>query len=327
MSQAELSPIPTRCEPLPDNIRSIQPGGGICSSVEQAWGRVRRWCLRRLRPGYVRQMAELRRGDERGAPHEILDPRDLKFCRNQCDVHWAPEHDRFQWRSCLPFARWALAELQLIGWPLAIATVGLACLAYPWKLIAIVPAILLALVVYFFRDPPREIPKGQGLVVAPADGRIVELSRVALDPFVGGPALRIGIFLSIFNVHINRAPLQSRVIRLEYRPGAFLNALDPQSAVRNEAMWIGLEEVTLPHRRFVVRQISGMIARRIVCALRPGEVIERGEKFGMIKFGSRTELILPAEGFTPQVSLGDKVRAGSHILGRWDSRQCSKEGA
>jgi phosphatidylserine decarboxylase len=259
-------------------------------------------------------MAERREGDERGA----LDPRDLKWCRNQCDVYWAPQHDPFQWRSRLPLARWALAELQLIGWPLALATAGLAFLAFPWKLIAVAPAVLLALVVYFFRDPRRQIPQGHGLIVAPADGRIVELSHVALDPFVGGPALRIGIFLSIFNVHINRAPLRSRVIRLEYRPGAFLNALDPQSAVKNEAMWIGLEDVSPPRRRLVVRQISGMIARRIVCVLRPGEVLERGEKFGMIKLGSRTELILPADGFTPQVTLGDKVRAGSDVLGRWE---------
>ncbi len=106
--------------------------------------------------------------------------------------------------------------------------------------------------------------------------------------------MRIGIFLSIFNVHLNRAPLRARVIKLHYSPGEFLNAMNPESAIRNENLWIGLEQEDSPHRRIVVRQIAGLIARRIVCGLRPGEVVERGAKFGMIKLGSRTELILPA---------------------------------
>ncbi len=113
---------------------------------------------------------------------------------------------------------------------------------------------------------------------------------------MGGPAVRIGIFLSIFNVHLNRSPLAARVIALRYSPGEFLNALRPESALRNENMWIALEEDAPPYRRLVVRQISGAIARRIVCDLRPGEVIARGHVFGMIKLGSRTELILPARG-------------------------------
>ena len=122
---------------------------------------------------------------------------------------------------------------------------------------------------------------------------MVEITRLAHDEFIGGPAVRIGIFLSIFNVHLNRAPAESRVIALRYSPGEFLNALNPESAIRNENTWIGLEEESPPHRRMVVRQISGAIARRIVCDLRPGEVLARGQKFGMIKLGSRTELIIP----------------------------------
>ena len=122
---------------------------------------------------------------------------------------------------------------------------------------------------------------------------MAEITRLAHDEFIGGPAVRIGIFLSIFNVHLNRAPAESRVIALRYSPGEFLNALKPESAMRNENTWIGLEEESPPHRRMVVRQISGAIARRIVCDLRPGEVLGRGQKFGMIKLGSRTELILP----------------------------------
>ena len=141
---------------------------------------------------------------------------------------------------------------------------------------------------------------------------------LAHDEFIGGPAVRIGIFLSIFNVHLNRCPAESRVIALRYSPGEFLNALNPQSAVRNENTWIGLEEETPPHRRLVVRQISGAIARRIVCDLRPGEVLARGQKFGMIKLGSRTELIIPdTDDLTIEVAIGQRIRAGTTVMARY----------
>ena len=171
----------------------------------------------------------------------------------------------------------------------------------------VVPATLLGLVVYFFRDPPRGVPTDAGLILSPADGKIAEITRLDRNEVTGGPAVRIGIFLSIFNVHINRAPMESRVIELRYCPGEFLNALRPESAWRNENTWIGLEEESPPHRRLVVRQISGQYARRIVCNLRPGEVVARGHKFGMIKLGSRTELILPdSEDLTIEVKVGQK---------------------
>jgi phosphatidylserine decarboxylase len=130
--------------------------------------------------------------------------------------------------------------------------------------------------------------------------------------------VRIGIFLSIFNVHINRAPVESRVIELRYNPGLFLNAIRADSAWRNENTWIGLEEESPPHRRLVVRQISGQFARRIVCGLRSGEVVPRGHKFGMIKLGSRTELILPySEALKIEVKVGQKVKAGATIMAKW----------
>ena len=200
-----------------------------------------------------------------------------------------------------------------MGWPLAAAMVAAGY--FHWWL-AILPAVPLALIVYFFRDPPRRIPQEPGLIVSPADGTIAEVTRVEHDEFIGGPAVRIGIFLSIFNVHINRAPLACRAVALRYSPGEFLNALRPESAVRNENMWIGLEEESPPHRRLAVRQISGAIARRIVCDLRPGEALQRGEKFGMIKLGSRTELILPdVEGLSVDAAVGRRVRAGSDRVG------------
>jgi phosphatidylserine decarboxylase len=302
-------------QPLPENFVSVQPGGGVCYRIELAWGRWRRWWLRRIRPGYVRRMAELRQGNCDGAPHEILDPRDLKFCRNRCQCEWAPHDDPFGWRERLPFARWGLAELQLMGWPLLalIAALGY----FGWWYLVPIPGAVLALVVYFFRDPSRRVPQQPGIVVSPADGKVVEITHLEHDEFIGGPAVRIGIFLSIFNVHLNRAPLAARVIALRYSPGGFLNALKPESATQNENTWIGLEEESPPHRRMIVRQISGAIARRIVCAARPGEVLARGQKFGMIKLGSRTELILPDEkGLTIEVPIGRRVKAGVTLMAR-----------
>jgi phosphatidylserine decarboxylase len=166
------------------------------------------------------------------------------------------------------------------------------------------------------------------MLISPADGTIAEVVDLEHDEFIGGPAVRIGIFLSIFNVHINRSPTSARVIQMRYSPGLFLNAMRPDSALRNENLWIGLEEEAAPHRRIIVRQIAGLFARRIVCNLRPGEVIERGHKFGMIKLGSRTELILPREeGLQVEVRTGEKVKAGSSVMARYAAGRTSSPSA
>jgi phosphatidylserine decarboxylase len=315
MSEIQTVPLRARSEPTPANIKSTQPGGGKCFSLELAWGRLRRWYLKTFRRGYVRRIAELRRGSVDGCPVEVLDPRDLKYFKNQCEAHWAPGDDPFRWREAIPFARWGLCELVVMGLPLLVATIALA-LSTVWYL-AFAPAIPLALVVWFFRDPPRAIPQQAGLIVSPADGKLVEITPLEHHDFIGGPAVRIGIFLTVFNVHVNRAPCRARVVRLHYSPGKFLNAMDPESALVNENMWIGLEEEESPHRRIVCRQISGMIARRIVCDLRPGQVVERGEKFGMIKLGSRTELILPADGLTVDAQVGQWLSAGCDVIAKY----------
>ena len=218
------------------------------------------------------------------------------------------------WFERMPLARWGWRELNLYGWPLLAATVGLAFLGWPWGSLAGVPAALLFLLLYFFRDPKRAAPHDTNAIVAPADGLVVEVTQLPHYDFVGGPAVRIGIFLSILNVHINRAPLAGRVVEMHYKPGEFLNAMRPDSAERNEFMWIGFEHLAAPNLRFAVRQISGMLARRIVCPLRPGQTVTRGEKFGMIKLGSRTELILPATAVEVRVRTGDVVHAGSNIV-------------
>ncbi len=305
-------------DPLPENIRSVQPGGGYCYRLELAWGKWRRWYLKTFRRGYVARMAAIRTGSDEGAPHQILDPRDLKYCRNLCTAHWAEADDPFRWREKIPFARWGLCELFLMS-TLLIAMGAAVVWWLPgfWYLAAI-PGLILAEIIYFFRDPRRTIPDDWGLVVSPADGKVVDITRLEHDPFINGPAVRIGLFLSIFNVHINRFPVAARCIRLEYSPGKYLNALNPRSAVENEALTLYLEEDELPHRRLVVRQIAGAIARRIVCEVRPGESLARGQKFGMIKLGSRTELILPDDGrLHIRTQMGQVVKAGSSVLAQF----------
>ena len=319
MSEVQVENPRLAPRPMPDNICGVQPGSGVFMQIELAWGRLRRWYLRTFRSGYVRRMAQCRIGDTTGAPHEILDPRDLKFCKNLCSCRWNSADDRFAWRERLPFARWGLVELFLMAGPLLAATALLIWLGTPWHYGAIVTGISAAIIVYFFRDPNRTVPTDPGLLIGPADGKIVEITRLDHDEFIDGPAVRIGIFLSLFNVHINRAPSEARVIELRYSPGLFLNAMSPESAIKNENMWIGLEEEAEPHRRIVVRQISGLVARRICCDVKPGDIVERGEKFGMIKLGSRTELIIPdTDDLRINIEMGQAVKAGSTIMARYE---------
>lgn len=306
-------------QPLPDNFRSVQPGGGRCHSIELAWGRWRRWWLTRFRPGYVRKMAARRRGEASGAPHEILDPRDLKYWRPFAKCHWDAKDDPFRWRDRLPFTRWGFAELLLMAGPLLAITILVGWL-FPYA--AIVPGVLFLFVCSFFRDPPRRVPTESNILVSPADGKVVEITKLPHDEFIDGPAVRIAIFLSIFNVHLNRAPAESRVIAMRYSPGAFLDARNPECAIRNENTWIALEEEASPHRRMTIRQISGAIARRIVCDVKPGEVLARGQKFGMIKFGSRTELVVAdTEDLKIEVAVGEKIKAGTTVVARFGSKE------
>ena len=308
---------------------------------------------------------------------------------NDTDQTRVPES--LGWWDRLPLARWGLREVGRYGGALLLAVFLLVLLGGIWRWVALLPGALLVLLVWFFRDPPRAIPAGPGLLVAPADGKVVDVSDLDDEPFLGGPATRIGIFLSIFDVHINRAPTRCRVVQTRYKPGEFLNAMNPASAERNESMWIGLEEVAndepaegslrtptpnpspedggggrvpsdpdaggevVPSdpdaggevapsdpdaggevapsdpdapsvrvakagesRRMIVRQISGLIARRIVCDLQVGQTVDRGEQIGMIKLGSRTELIVPRDnGLAVTVSVGDRVKAGATVVGRY----------
>jgi phosphatidylserine decarboxylase len=194
----------------------------------------------------------------------------------------------------------------------AVALLGPALLAV-WSVagVELVLALVLVWTLMFFRDPHRQTIRDDTMLLAPADGRIVDVETVDEGDFIGGPALRIGIFLSIFNTHINRAPCDAKVEKITYRPGKYLNAMNRLAGKVNESNNLALVRTSHPQDRILVRQISGAIARRIVCAAREGQQLAGGERFGMIKFGSRTELYLPAsDRIECVVRVGDKVKAG-----------------
>lgn len=177
-------------------------------------------------------------------------------------------------------------------------------------------ALLIGWVLWFFRDPPRSVPTGPGLVVSPADGTVTHLDLVDEPDFIGGKALRCSIFLSVFDVHLNRAPAAGTVEFMKFRPGAFFDARREESLVKNQNQDVGLrvDEPGLP-AKMLVRQSSGAIARRIVCPLRTGLRLERGVRYGMIKFGSRTTLFMSTDAPVEwRVKVGDKVKAGETVL-------------
>ena len=187
-------------------------------------------------------------------------------------------------------------------------------------------AAVLGWMLWFFRDPARCVPDEENLLVAPADGRITDIELVEEKSFIFGRALRIGIFLSVFDVHINRSPCAATVEKITYKPGRFKNAISPESARVNESNDLHLVRKAYPNQRLLLRQISGAIARRIVCKTQKGNSLAAGEKFGMIKFGSRTELYLPADkAARTLVSIGEKVYAGKTPLVRYETAQ-SKPG-
>lgn len=318
MSTAATPPV---APSTPATITSVQPGGGLCMSIELAWGRFRRWQLRRFRPDYVQAMAGKRQGDCPGCPHDIVDARDLKFYRNVCGFSFRPEDDPFRWRDGLGLARLGLGELVIFSLLFAGASFFLVILSA--VLTGLFAIFLLPLFVvwggvfFFFRDPDRAIPSDPDALVSPADGTITDVGEVAELDFPGGKALRIGMFLSVFNVHVNRAPRAARVLGLRYFPGTFLDARHAEAGTRNEQMWIDLEE-TASKRKLRVKQIAGAVARRIVCWLKTGDVVGPGERIGMIKFGSRTEVYVPlGTSVDVLVKVGDVVAGGSSILLRY----------
>ena len=176
-------------------------------------------------------------------------------------------------------------------------------------------AALLALafslwVAYFFRDPERSGDRGHHLVVAPADGKVVLISEVDEPAFIGGRSMRVSIFMNVFSVHVNRYPVSGIVRYVNYARGKFRNAVTPESSAENEQMSVGVD--TGAHR-VLVRQIAGLIARRIITYSRDGDEVAQGDRMGLIRFGSRVDVFLPA-GSALRVKLGDQTAAGSTVL-------------
>jgi phosphatidylserine decarboxylase len=310
-------------------IHSVQPGGGVCMEMELAWGRLRRWFLRKYWPNYVKQMAEKRQGDCPNCPHDVIDGRDLKYYRNVCGFWFKDEDDGFRERDHLGLARIGLAEVTYASVIFFLVTIILLYLvsAVHWVFLPLLLADLAfwGLAVAFFRDPERTIPDRGDVLVSPADGSVTHIDEVDEPDFPGGKAFRISIFLSIFNVHVNRVPRSGKVVDLRYYPGAFLDARHPQCGTANEQLWIDLDD-TATGRRIRVKQISGKMARRIVCWLKPGEEVKCGDRFGMIKYGSRTEVYLPADmPLAVQVRVGDSVQGGATILLRFKDQVAKLE--
>ena len=218
-----------------------------------------------------------------------------------------------------PYGQRELAWLTIIAGAVCAALTVTAWLASPWALVALpAPLAVGAWGVWFFRDPPRRPPDGEDLVVSAADGRVADITPVGADGPLGESGVRVGVFMSIFNVHVNRAPLDARVTRIVHHPGRFFDARSPEALERNESVAIGMAcGFGDGERTVLVRQVAGKVARRIVTDLAEGQAVTRGQRIGMIKFGSRLEVYLPAS-LSPdvRVAVGQRVTAGESVLAR-----------
>jgi phosphatidylserine decarboxylase len=176
---------------------------------------------------------------------------------------------------------------------------------------ALIFLILFTFLLFFFRDPERKAPEGGNLILAPADGKVILIKPFDDLEFVGGGGTWVSVFMSLFDVHVNRVPISGVVKYVRYNPGKFFRAFKDKAASENEQTELGLEN---KHGRVILRQIAGIIARRIVCRLKQEDSVKAGDRFGMIKFGSRLDLFLP-ENVQVQVKLNHKVKAGESIIG------------
>jgi phosphatidylserine decarboxylase len=199
------------------------------------------------------------------------------------------------------------------GWPfiipLSIVT-GL-LFAFGWKNTALVSLVLTLFVLFFFRDPERTIPEGKGLVVSPADGKVIVIKDIYEPAYLKQEVKQISIFLSVFNVHVNRAPIGGAIEVVKYNPGKFHVASVDKASLDNEQTSM---VIAAGKDKILVKQIAGLIARRIVCYARPGDTIKTGERYGLIRFGSRVDIFLPKTAEI-RVKLGDRVRGAQDVIG------------
>ncbi len=214
----------------------------------------------------------------------------VKFQEKKWAKIAAPGYSFLASSALLIFLGWLLSW----GWLWALGLAGLAFFAY------------------FFRDPERDIPREPGVVVAPADGKVVFVDEVREDRYLHGQVRRVAIFMNVFDVHVNRAPVAGTVTEAQHRDGCFKAAWREDACTLNEQMALVLEE---GDRRVLTVQIAGLLARRIISYVKPGQRLEQGERLGMICFGSRVDLYLPLEAEI-LVKVGDRVQAGSSVVAR-----------
>ncbi len=180
------------------------------------------------------------------------------------------------------------------------------------KIPALAALVVTFFICWFFRDPDRMVPKKPGLVVSPADGKVIKVEPFEKSDMYSGPGVKISIFMSIFNVHVNRAPSDGKVMEVRYRPGKFFAASKDKASLENEQNAVFLEDESGQKICFV--QVAGLVARRIICRVQAGDELKRGQRIGMICFGSRLDVYLPPD-FATMVQKGDRVQAGASVLG------------
>ena len=291
-------------------VRCVQPGEGHLVAMVRVAGRLRRALLRRCWPRYVARRYAERLAGCPACEHDVLDGSDLLWVQNVCSVRFPAETMVSPFRDRFGLVRLGRPEL------LAAALVTAALLALTtvttWWLLPLATAPL-AFAVWFFRDPERVVPADVDAVLAPADGVLDDVRHEAVCPFFAGPALRLGIYLSLFDVHVQRAPCAGVVTRCEHRPGRHVPTVRRGVTDGNEQLltWF----VDAAGRPCVVRQVAGPVARRICSVLAVGDIVAAGQRFGLIKFGSRVELWLPAAfELALAVQPGQRVRGGETVL-------------
>jgi phosphatidylserine decarboxylase len=201
------------------------------------------------------------------------------------------------------------------GWPFILAAL-LICAALAYFRVWIPLAawgVLTIWVVAFFRDPARPGPRGEGLIIAPADGKVVSVIPIEEPAFLGGPSTRVSIFMNVFNVHVNRYPADGTIRYRAYVPGKFVNAAEEKAARENEQSSVGIATARGP---ILVRQIAGLVARRIVTDHGEGEAVRQGDRMGLIRFGSRVDVFLPP-GTVVKAKVGDVTKAGQTVIAEW----------
>ncbi len=227
------------------------------------------------------------------------------------------KYGRREWLGATIIVAMLLGAISVLSWAYA-----------PWLAVAAGPVLVVwGWAIWFFRDPDRQTPSEPGVFVSSADGVVADITPVGPDEALGEAGVRIGVFMNIFNVHVNRVPCDGRVLSVEHQPGTFLDVRKPEAAFRNEAATIRFAVSHGSKRHTVlVRQIAGLVARRIVTDLSPDQRVRRGERLGMIKFGSRLELWLPQElAGEVRVAVGDPAIAGVTVLAAAPKEQADAE--